>query len=359
MTRIISFFLFFFCFSANASVFIPPASVTLPKLANDAIRIKVANNLSLTAAASANALTVTIKDTAGANLSANDVARFTFRNTSLTAGTWSQASRTSNLTLTVPQNATLGLLTGSIPQYVWVYALNDAGTLDVCVSGVSVFSDANLNSSSQISSGATSGSTLYCSLSHSGAKPTRILGNILVTNASNLNWTTVTQVNLDSMPSAQVGVATIVDSKASGTAAQTITAGSYVQRTLNTLSGNQAFISLATNQITLVPGTYTAQISCPWSLSGVVGQVNSKCKLRNVTGSSDVFLSNTSTFVNPGSTTAALFSIGSGTFTISAQSVFEVDQQVSSTSPGGTAASFGDSEIYTQVEIRKLDYYGP
>jgi len=328
------FLFLFFAQSAFGAYTNLPGSITFPKLANDAATTVFASNYSLTAVTASNAMTVTMKDFGGSNLSTqlNDLARFFMRGLTLTTGSGTYQSAGSNRTIVVPQLATLGLVSGSIAQYVWVYVLNDAGVLDLCVSGVSVFFDSALNASTLISSTATSGSTLYCSLTHAGNLPTRLIGRITVQNSTNTNWTVVNQVDIGAgaaLASRQTATAYVKEIEASGVGAQSITSGSYVQRILNTLEGNNKFITLGTNQFILVPGVYSIQISCPFTSVGT-GVTSSKCKLRNVTASSDVFLSKGIALnVNPTATGAGIGMsvLGSGQITITAPTTFRLTKE--------------------------------
>lgn len=369
------FLLLFFTQSIFAAYYTPPGSITLPKLANESVSLGLASNYSLTATTASNAMTVTLKDFNGSNLSAPmvDLAKFFFRPTTLTSSVGTYQAVSSNLSIVVPQLATLGLVSGSIPQYVWVYTLNDSGTVDLCVSG-SVFSDQNTTAVTQISSTATNGSVLYCSLAHASTPAIRLIGRIKAANATNTNWTSITQVDTGrsgDLAKLQPAFATVKEVEASGVGAQSIASGSYVTRILNTVCNVSntcatsptvvsPFVTLSANQFTLVPGTYSVRFDCPFQSNTTT--LNTKCKLRNVTTSSDVVLSQgSSNFLNNGATGAGstLMVSGTGSFTITAANVFEIDQRVSSTATGGQAVSLGDSEIYTQVEIRKLDYYGP
>lgn len=110
-----------------------------------------------------------------------------FRNSGLTIGSQqSPIPVTGALAITVPASATLGQ-TSAVNQYVWVYALNDLST-DICVSGVSVFFDSTPQSVTAVSTGSTSGSVLYCAAGHSGAKPIRLIGRVLIQEATAGQW---------------------------------------------------------------------------------------------------------------------------------------------------------------------------
>lgn len=148
-----------------------------------------------------NAMTINLtqKDASSAPTAGRPV-RVSFRNPTAGTGGYSQVSVTSALSIVIPSSATLGQ-TSAVNQYVWTYALLDGASVDLCVSGVNVFFNTTLNSSTQISSGATSGTTLYCASSHSGAKPTVILGRLLVNETTAGTWASnATEIDLNPVP---------------------------------------------------------------------------------------------------------------------------------------------------------------
>lgn len=110
-----------------------------------------------------------------------------FRSATGSSGAYNERSVTGALSVVVPSGATLGQVS-AVNQYVWIYALDDAGTVDLCVSGVDVFMDGTLNASTQISAGATSGTVLYCTSTHAGSLPTRLIGRALVNEATAGTW---------------------------------------------------------------------------------------------------------------------------------------------------------------------------
>lgn len=147
----------------------------------------------------------------------------------------------------------------------------------------------------------------------------------------------------------------IVDSKSTGTDGGTFTSGAWRTRALNTEkadTGNNA--SLASDQITLAAGTYRCRISAPaW-------QVNRhQARLYNTTGSA-VLLSGTTEIVGGGSGTNTR-SIVAGRFTLSIQSVLEVQHQCQTTASttgwgvasGGAGGFTVTEEIYTECAFWK------
>lgn len=128
----------------------------------------------------------------------------------------------------------------------------------------------------------------------------------------------------------------IRDEATSGVNAANVTQLGWRQRELDTeVFDTGGFASLASNQITLEPGTYEVQGGCPIS----TGQTH-RARLRDTTGG--VTLVEGSNVLNG---QAQFF----GQFTITVQSVLQVQHWVTTTAAGGTAISTGETEKYTWV----------
>ena len=150
------------------------------------------------------------------------------------------------------------------------------------------------------------------------------------------------------VPSNYAADVIVEDQRASGTNAGASTSGSYETRTLNTLVRNNGSIaSLASNQVTIPSGTYYAVWSAPSTNS-----TQHQSKLRNVTDSTDSF--GTTQFAGSGAQTD---SPGSVVLTIAASKAFAVQARVfTSSSPAGqgSAASFGNIEVYARLQLWKV-----
>lgn len=214
----------------------------------------VVQNLGLLATVATNALTIALKTASGADPSASSPVTVSFRNSTSATGQYSAVSQTAALSIVVPSSATLGQ-TSAINQYVWVYLINDAGTLDLAVSGVNVFDDLSTQSSTQISSGATSGTVLYSGSSHSGAKAIRLIGRLLVSEATAGTWASApSEVSLMPVPRLATTDPIAFAPVYSGMGSVSLNSGFYwrVGKMLNfygsvttgTLSASQATISL-------------------------------------------------------------------------------------------------------------------
>lgn len=92
-------------------------------------------NYSLELSVDSNALTIALKDAGGSDASATSPIYLGFRSDTLANGTYTQRSVTGSLSIVVPSGATLGLNSGS-NGYIYVYALDNAGTVEIAVSSV-------------------------------------------------------------------------------------------------------------------------------------------------------------------------------------------------------------------------------
>jgi hypothetical protein len=156
------------------------------------------------------------------------------------------------------------------------------------------------------------------------------------------------------LPLAQRGYAmpdVIVEEQlASGTNAGIFTAGSYVQRALNTVVRNAGSIaSLASNQVTLGAGTY----HLAWSSPGV-NCAQHKTRLVNASTAGVVGVGTTEFSSTGGACTR---SVGSAVVTIGSSNSFSLQHRCTSTEPTnglGIFAAYGDVEVYSRLEITKL-----
>jgi hypothetical protein len=146
-------------------------------------------------------------------------------------------------------------------------------------------------------------------------------------------------------------IATISDVQASGTAGGTFTAGSFVTRTLNTLSDPTGIVtSLSLSQFTLPQGEYYIEGSAP-----AVVVRRHKTRLRNITdGLTEIIGTNE---VAETGTSCGSRSHVVGTITINSPKTFELQHycEVSRNTDGrGFTAIGGESSVYAVVKITKI-----
>jgi hypothetical protein len=142
-------------------------------------------------------------------------------------------------------------------------------------------------------------------------------------------------------------IAVFNETQSSGVSGGTFTQGAPQVRTLNTTQSAQSFASLASNQITLLPGTYYIEASAP-----ALQVDNHQAWLFNVT-SSTTALTGTSEY-SSASGVVSNRSVIQGVITVATTSAFEILHQCFNgvaTQGFGLAAGFGNNEIYTVISI--------
>jgi len=142
----------------------------------------------------------------------------------------------------------------------------------------------------------------------------------------------------------------VSDVKAQNTDGGTFTSGAWQTRDINTEdmdTGNHC--SIASNQITLAPGTYECCIKCPaYEVDG------HQARLQNITDAVTTLIGTSGTSSPVGA--SVTFSTIMGRFTITTQKTFEIQHQCNTTKSN---RGFGfpnnwTSEVYTIAEFKKV-----
>lgn len=147
----------------------------------------LARNYSLAMSEAANALTITMNGGDGSALSATNYATVVFRSATITSGTPTEVDITASPTITVNSTATLGH-TSAKQEYIYVYAINNAGTLELAVSS-SLFDDTGVISTTAISAAATSATVMYSTTLRTSVA-FRLIGVMQSTQATAGTWVT-------------------------------------------------------------------------------------------------------------------------------------------------------------------------
>lgn len=148
------------------------------------------------------------------------------------------------------------------------------------------------------------------------------------------------------------------DEKADGVDGGTFTAGAWQTRDLQEIYNNISGSSIAANVITLPVGTYIFKGSAPCSRDLTVASISHQAAIYNVTGASFPSLG-TSEYINPGSDSGAQTRsfINSPPVVLGVQSDIELRHQITitvNTTGFGIAGSFGEGEVYSELEIWKI-----
>ncbi len=147
------------------------------------------NNLGLAASVAANALTIALKTKAGTDATTSNRVKISFRNATAATGTYVTRTATAAASLVVSSGSTLGTSNG-IAAKLYVYALDNAGTIELGVSTY-LFADNSIQSSTAEggAGAADSGTVLYSTTARSNVA-VRLIGLINITQATAGTWVT-------------------------------------------------------------------------------------------------------------------------------------------------------------------------
>jgi len=143
-------------------------------------------NLGLSTSVGANALTITLKQADGTTdpATANGAVSLGFRSATATTGSITRRSVTGSLSLTIPSGTTIGT-ESAIASDLFVYAIDNAGTVELAVSMLQVSERIARNTSAI--SGGTSPTTIYSATARTGVA-IRLIGKIRITQATAGTW---------------------------------------------------------------------------------------------------------------------------------------------------------------------------
>lgn len=149
-------------------------------------------NVSFTQSVAANALTTNLVQQSGSNASASSPIIIAFRNATAATGTFTEVLVTGALTLIAPSGATFGAISGQ-EQIYYIYALNNAGTVELAIAGNRVFDETVLQNTTAISGASTSGIILYSTTARTGVA-VRLIGEFKATEATAGTWATLPSI---------------------------------------------------------------------------------------------------------------------------------------------------------------------
>lgn len=142
----------------------------------------------------------------------------------------------------------------------------------------------------------------------------------------------------------------LTDTKTTGNNGGTFTSGAWRTRDLNTENDDSGgHCSLSSNQFTLQPGTYDIEVLAPGY--GVLGHV---VRLYNVTDSAEV-VKGTTAYNASGD---AGYTVLRHRFTIATAKTYRIEHRCDTTLATygfGVAATWGDSNIFTQVTLYRWE----
>lgn len=136
---------------------------------------------------SANALTLSLKNSLGSDPSDAGLVRLHFPSSTASSGTPQSREVTAALSLTVPSGATLGH-NDSLLQYIYLYSIDNSGTVELAVS-FKYFGQHGIVSTTALSTGSDSGTVMYSTTARTSV-PYVVLAYFEITEATAGAWAT-------------------------------------------------------------------------------------------------------------------------------------------------------------------------
>lgn len=148
------------------------------------------SNIGLTATVAASALTIALKGADGSDASSTSPVDIVFRSATATTGTPVIRSVTGALSVVVSSGSTLGTVSG-VAGFVYVYAIDNAGTVELAVSGTNTFDQGSILTTTAEggAGGADSGGVIYSASARTGVA-IRLLARVKSTQATAGTWAT-------------------------------------------------------------------------------------------------------------------------------------------------------------------------
>lgn len=146
-------------------------------------------NLGLKSSVATNAMTITIQNKLLANPTAASPVYIPFRSSTAATGQYNLRAVITALTIVIPSGASLGNVTSTtVPQYVYLCAIDNAGTVELAVIGSRYDLDEGaLISTTAISSGATTYNVMYSTTARTNV-PFRVLGRFKTQQTTSGTW---------------------------------------------------------------------------------------------------------------------------------------------------------------------------
>ena len=155
---------------------------------SDAVDSDLLQNLTIAASTATNALTISLKTKADSDPSLSDPVKISFRSSTLTSGLYTTRSATAATSIVISSGSTLGTA-DALAADVYVYALDNAGTIELGVSTY-LFPDNSLQSSTaEGGAGAADSPIILYSTTARTSVPIRLIGLINITQTTAGTWT--------------------------------------------------------------------------------------------------------------------------------------------------------------------------
>ena len=146
-------------------------------------------NSSIAATVASNAMTIALKDKAGADPSPGSPVRISFRNSTAGTGTYNQRSVSAALSTVISSGSTAGFSNG-VEGAIYVYALDNSGTVELAWSGALFDEGTRQTTTAEGGAGAADSAIILYSTTARSNVPIRLIGRIKATQATAGTWAT-------------------------------------------------------------------------------------------------------------------------------------------------------------------------
>lgn len=146
-------------------------------------------NIIIEAAVGSNELVIDLKTRLGEDFSATDIGFASFRSATLASGFYNRRSIINPLSLTISSGSTLGQTSGQAAN-VYVYLIDNAGDVELAVSGTQYPEDGVYTTVAEGGSGGADSATVIYSQTARTDVPIRLVGYLLNTQATAGTWAT-------------------------------------------------------------------------------------------------------------------------------------------------------------------------
>lgn len=145
------------------------------------------SNAAIACSVSGNALTIALKGKDGNNPSGSNIVGIGFRNVTAATGTYLRRTVTSALSVVVSSGSTLGH-TSTIESFIYVYAIDNAGTVELGVSTQAFDEGTVKTSTAEGGAGAADSGTILYSTTARTSKPIRLIARLRSTQTTAGTW---------------------------------------------------------------------------------------------------------------------------------------------------------------------------
>lgn len=222
------------------------------------------SNLGLSTSVSASALTIALKQSDGSTdpSTGASAVKVGMRSSTLTSGLYNQRSATAATSLVISSGSTLGQ-SSAVAATIWVYLIDNAGTLELAVSGTLFSENQVITTTAEGGAGAADSANVMYSTTARSNVPFRLVGSITNTQSTAGTWASAgTVLSVGDYGKIAGELSDTVNARYTTTNAQAIT------------TGNTAVITTWTkeydshNAMNASTGVYTVPVSGKYRVTG-------------------------------------------------------------------------------------------